>query len=100
MATSASIGHSTNRNPDTAGREAAGQALAALANPASLLLVFATAGYDPHVLIPAIASAFPNVPMAGCSAAGGKLSRTKVSTWQEAGMGELLRQLATAIGGR
>jgi len=70
MATSASIGHSTNRNPDTAGREAAGQALAALANPASLLLVFATAGYDPHVLIPAIASAFPNVPMAGCSAEG------------------------------
>lgn len=70
MPTTATVGHSRNRNPERAGHEAASLAREQLGADPAVVLVFATAGYDPHRLVGAIAAELPGVPMVGCSAEG------------------------------
>jgi len=71
MGTLAGVGHSTNRNPSAAGKEAAAKALerAGIATP-DFVLVFATVGYDQQQLIDAIREATARAPLCGCSGEG------------------------------
>ncbi|HEX8629517.1 MAG TPA: FIST N-terminal domain-containing protein [Catenuloplanes sp.] len=59
------VGHSTERDPHRAGREAAGRALRAT-DPA-LLIVFVSGAADPTALLHGIAEVCPGVPLIGCS---------------------------------
>ena len=71
MGTLAGVGHSTNRNPAAAGKEAATKALeqAGIATP-DFVLVFATVGYDQQQLIDSIREATAKAPLCGCSGEG------------------------------
>ncbi|WP_243372395.1 FIST N-terminal domain-containing protein [Geotalea sp. SG265] len=71
MTTVAGVGHSFNRNPREAGREAALKALEQKGIGApDFVFVFATVGYDQQQLIGAVREATGNAPLAGCSGEG------------------------------
>lgn len=71
MPTVAKVCTSKSLDSATAGREAAGGAVAALGGAApSLLLVFASADHDHDRLMQAVAAAAPGTPVAGCSGEG------------------------------
>lgn len=71
MATSVGVGHSFQKNPVDAGREAARQALeqARIVRP-DFVFVFATVGYNQQLLIQSIREATSNAPLSGCSGEG------------------------------
>ena len=71
MGTSVGVGHSINRNPAAAGKEAAHRALeqAGISAP-DFILVFATVGYDQQQLIASIRDATAGAPLCGCSGEG------------------------------
>ena len=71
MGTSVGVGHSTNRNPAAAGKEAAQKALAqAGIETADFVLVFATVGYDQQQLLASIRQATAGAKLCGCSGEG------------------------------
>jgi len=63
MSTKAGVGTSHHHNPNVAGREAAGQALAnaALEKP-DFVFMFATVGYDQHSLLRAVRETTGDAP--------------------------------------
>jgi hypothetical protein len=71
MGTFVGVGHSLQRNPAEAGKEAALKALqqAGIAVP-DFVLVFATVGYNQQLLIDAVREATSGAPLAGCSGEG------------------------------
>lgn len=71
MPTHAHVGLSHHEHSETAGREAASAALAALpSGRADFALVFSTADYDQQVLLGAIQAAMPGAQVTGCSGEG------------------------------
>lgn len=71
MGLRAAVGKSTNRKPRLAGQEAASAALAGLEGKApTLVLVFATAGYDQAALLQGVRDRTGEAPLAGCSGSG------------------------------
>lgn len=71
MGTSVGTGHSTSRNPQQAGREAALQALEQKGpGMADMVFVFATVGYDQQLLISTIREITSGAPLSGCSGEG------------------------------
>lgn len=81
MGTAVGVGHSTNRNPAAAGKEAVRKALeqAAAATP-DFVLVFATVGYDQQQLIDSIREAAGGAPLCGCSGEGIVTGETSAET--------------------
>ncbi|HEY3307275.1 MAG TPA: FIST N-terminal domain-containing protein [Desulfuromonadaceae bacterium] len=71
MGTSVGVGCSLKKNPEEAGQEAVLKALeqCGLAKP-DFIFAFATVGYDQQILIRAIRSTVPDVPLSGCSGEG------------------------------
>jgi hypothetical protein len=71
MTTTAGVGMSRHHNPNTAGREAAEQALekAGVGKP-DFVFMFASIGYDQHTLLHAVREATGGAPLTGCSAEG------------------------------
>ena len=70
MPTLAAVGQSTSRSARQAGREAAASALDRLGARPSILLLFATTGYDQNELLAGIHAVAGDVPLSGCSAEG------------------------------
>ena len=71
MGTSVGVGHSVQRNPEAAGKEAAVKALeqGGITRP-DFVFVFATVGYDQQVLIRTIRETVSGAPVSGCSGEG------------------------------
>jgi hypothetical protein len=72
MATKAGVGMSRHHNPSIAGREAAEQALenAGVANKPDFVFMFASIGYEQHVLLRAVRQTTGGALLSGCSAEG------------------------------
>jgi hypothetical protein len=71
MTTRASVGKSNKRSSAEAGREAAENAMAQLGvDRASIVLVFATAGYDQAACLAGVTEITHDAPLAGCSGEG------------------------------
>ncbi|MBN2097736.1 MAG: FIST C-terminal domain-containing protein [Candidatus Omnitrophica bacterium] len=76
MAIRAGVGTSENTDPFQAGKEAAAKlCLNAQEDFFDLLLVFASAKFDPQKLLAGIRSVSPDIPLIGCSSAGEITSR-------------------------
>ncbi|HJV36462.1 FIST signal transduction protein [Geomonas sp.] len=71
MATSVGVGHSFQKNPIDAGKEAARQALeqGGMTRP-DFVFVFATVGYNQQLLVRSIREATSGAPLSGCSGEG------------------------------
>ncbi len=71
MSTRVGVGRSKNRNGARAGGEAAREAIAALDGRApSVVMVFATAGYEQELLLRGVRAVTGDAPLVGCSAEG------------------------------
>jgi hypothetical protein len=81
MKTETGVGHSINRNPVEAGKEAALKALerAGMTKP-DFVFVFATVGYDQQTLIRSIREATSGAPLSGCSGEGIITQQTVIET--------------------